>query len=183
MKLDISLNSRSLNHAIGELKRYQESLEPKAQQFVRRLVEEGIKVADSYRGFYGGYIVFEKEFYQDGNHQVGILIGRNSKEITSVWNKKGKIARADISPILFAEFGAGWLAEVLFDDISTSEVGQGTFPGQTHAFDPNGWWYMGLNGQWYHSKGFKPSHPMYHAEMEMLGKIFEIGREVFGDGI
>ena len=181
MKLSISLSEKSINHAIGELKRYRDSLPSKNALFVTRLLEAGIKEAESYKGFYGNYIIFEKDVREGRKTCVGVLTGKNSGEVISYWNKNGKIKKAAISPILFAEFGSGPMAEVLFED-APANVGQGTFPGQTHAFDPNGWWYMGLNGVWYHNKGFKPSHPMYHAELEMWDKIYTIAREVYYSG-
>ena len=82
-----------------------------------------------------------------------------------------------------AEFGSGWFAEVLFDDVPLNKVGQGTFPGQKHAFQPGGWSYQGLNGEWYHSKGFKPSHPMYHAQLAIYDQMIAIAKEVFSSDI
>ena len=178
--LQMRLETESIKKAIEELKDYKDSLITKNELFINKLLDEGIKVAESYKGFYGGYIVFEKEIEPGKSQCAGMLIGRNTKEITSYWNRYGQIVHADISPILFAEFGSGWLSEVLFN---VSGVGQGTFPGQTHAFDKGGWWYKGINGVWYHNGGFKPSHPMYHAEMEMLDQVYSIAREVFYGGI
>lgn len=181
MKLQARLNNDSIQKLIDELKDYRDSLKVKNELFINRLLDEGIHVADSYKGFYGAYITFEKEVKPGESRCVGILTGRNSGQLISYWNKYGKIKSAEISPILFAEFGSGWLAEVLFDNVSG--VGQGTFPDQTHAFDKGGWWYKGLNGEWYHSNGFKPSHPMYYADIEMVEQVFSIAREVFGNGI
>ena len=79
-----------------------------------------------------------------------------------------------------AEFGSGHLAEVLFD---IAGVGQGTFPGQTHAFD-DVWhwkeWRDDHTGEWHHSKGFRPTHPMYQAEMDMIKEVVNIAKEVYG---
>ena len=183
MKLQATLSQKSINKLIGDLKRYNVSLQTKTDEFLNRLIDAGIRVAEQNKGFYGGYIVFEKEIRNGARKSVGFLIGRNSGDLTSYWNFYGKIKSAKISPILFAEFGSGWLSEVLFDDVPLSEVGQGTFPGQTHAFDAGGWSYKGLNGEWYHSKGFKPSHPMYKAELELYDQIVSIAREVFNSGI
>ena len=180
MKLQATLSQKSINQLIGDVKRYQESIYPKTEIFMRRLIDEGIRVAEMSKGFYGNYIVFEKEFEGGDNRCVGFLIGKNASEVISYWNKYGKIKTAKISPILFAEFGSGLLSEVLFDDVPLSQVGQGTFPNQKHAFDAGGWSYMGLNGEWYHSRGFKPSHPMYKAELALYEQITSIASEVFG---
>lgn len=177
MKLQAKLNSKSIQKLIDDLKDYRDSLPVKNETFMNRLLDVGIEVAESYKGFYGGFIVFKKEVEPGKSKCVGVLTGENSSRLISYWNKYGKIVSAEISPILFAEFGSGPLAEVLFD---VPGVGQGTFPDQTHADSAKGWWYKGINGVWYHSNGFKPSHPMYHAEMEMLAQINSIAREVFG---
>lgn len=181
MKLKARLDTKSLNKLIDSLKSYRVSLDQKRELFISRLLDEGIKVAEENKGFYGSYIIFQKEIDDGETSTVGFLRGKNAKEVISYWNKYGKIKSAAISPILFAEFGSGWLAEVLFDDVTG--VGQGTFPEQTHAFDAGGWSYMGLNGEWYHSKGFKPTHPMYKADMELHDKIISIAKEVFRSDI
>lgn len=183
MKLQVNLNQKSINHAIGELKKYKDELYFKTERLMERLIDEGIRVAEMNKGFYGMYIVFEKELIGGDNKCVGILIGRNRSSMSATWDYYGSVKSAEISPILFAEFGSGWLSEVLFENVPMSQVGQGTFPGQTHAFDPGGWSYKTLDGQWHHSVGFKPTHPMYKAELAILEKVEEIAREVFANGI
>ena len=180
MKLSLTLNSRSINHAIGELKRYRDDLPIKTEVFVRKLIDAGISVAEQNTGGFGKYITFTKEG-KGGLRTVGFLVAE-STPITVEWDNKGERKTAQLSPLLFAEFGSGKLAEVLF---AISGVGQGTFPGQTHANDPGGWsykeWQSDHKGKWHHSVGYAPTHPMYKADMEMLQKAEEIAREVFHD--
>ena len=59
-------------------------------------------------------------------------------------------------------------------------MGTGTFPGQTHAEDPEGWWYQTLDGVWHHSKGIAPTMPMAKAQAEIYDQIASVAREVFG---
>lgn len=179
MKLQASLSQRSMNQLIGDLKQYESSLQDKTGRLVSRLLTEGIRVAEFRVGAMGKYILFQKDVEDRTDKIVGLLIGENRNVIESVWKTKEGLKKAKVSPILMAEFGSGWLAEVLFDD--AVGVGQGTFPGQTHAFDEKGWNWMDTEGHWHHSKGFKPTHPMYIAEMRMLSEIYEIAREVFAD--
>ena len=84
-----------------------------------------------------------------------------------------------LSPILLAEFGSATYAEVLFD---VEGVGQGTFPGQTHAFEDS-WWYKEWDengkGEWKRGRGVTPTHPMYHAKMKMYEQIYNVARKVF----
>ena len=176
MRLEISLNTRSLNHAIGELKRYKLNLESKTQIFLDRLLEEGIRVAEMHTGRYTGYIAFEKDIKVGKKVCVGVLTGLNTKPFISTWKVKGGKKSVEVNALLMAEFGSGWLANVIWN---VPGVGQGTFPGQTHATDPGGWWWEDEDGTKHHSIGEAPYYPMYSAEMAMLEKIDSIAREVF----
>jgi hypothetical protein len=53
---------KSVNHAIGQLKDYRDSLAAKNEQFVYELLNIGIKVAEERAGHngYGRYITFIK---------------------------------------------------------------------------------------------------------------------------
>ena len=182
MKLEVKLNQKSINHAIGELKRYQASLAVKNETFVRRLLDEGIRVAMENTGGFGRHISFSKEG-NGGIRTVGYLIA-DSRPIIAEWAVKDENGdeikkTAEVNPLLMAEFGSGNLAEVLFN---IGGVGQGTFPGQTHAYESS-WWYKDWETkQWHQAFGIKPKHPMYSAEMEMIQRVTEIAREVFYSG-
>ena len=179
-KITVNLDTKSIKEAIDELEKYRMSLKAKTKEFVDRLLDEGIKVAEQNVGDYGGFIIFEKEI--EGDTQcVGLLVARDRQKVIREWQYYGYSTKTvEISPILFAEFGSGFLAEVLFP---VPGVGQGTFPGQEHAFEPGGWSWMDLDGKWHHSKGEKPTHPMYQADMEMINSILRIAKEVFTYGI
>jgi hypothetical protein len=176
MKLKITLNENSIKAAIKELEKYRDGLAAKNELFVNRLLDEGISVAYKHVGKYTGYIEFTKQVDADNTHCIGVLTGRNTKPFISEWRYHGGIKKVEINPIAMAEFGSGWLAYVIWN---VSGVGQGTFPGQKHAFDPNGWYYVDTNGVKHHSKGELPQYPMYNADMTMLSQIDKIAREVF----
>ena len=60
--------------------------------------------------------------------------------------------------------------------------GVGTFPGQTHAFQEEGWWFKDEEtDKWIHSYGVQATMPMYNASIEMRQKVTEIAKEVFAD--
>lgn len=181
MKLEVKLNQKSINHAIGELKRYQASLAEKNETFVRRLLDEGIKVARANTGGYGRYISFSKEG-TGGIRTVGFLIAEDRKIYVEWEVQNHEKKTAEVSPLLMAEFGSAQFAEVLFN---ISGVGQGTFPGQTHAYDDQ-WWYKewkdDYTGKWRMGTGIKPTHPMYKADMEMIQQVERIAKEVFYSG-
>jgi hypothetical protein len=177
-QIQIKLNSNSIKKAIKELTEYRESLAQKNELFVTKLLELGIEVAQEKVGKFGKYISFSKEV--DGTlYCVGYLIAKDSEKIISQWETKDGIREVEVSSLLMAEFGSGKNAKVLFD---IDGVGQGTFPGQTHAFSPP-WHWKGLDGKWYSSSGVTPTHPMYHADMEMIEDVKRIAKEVFGNGI
>lgn len=177
-QLSISLDSKSINNAIKQLKDYKTSLQSKTKELISRLIDEGIEVAEQNTGGYGKYIKFSKNV--KGRYSVvGFLIAEDSSKIIAEWDYKGDKKTAELSPLLLSEFGSATMAEVLFD---IAGVGQGTFPGQTHAFESR-WWYKEWTedgtGEWKLGHGVQPTHPMHEADMAMLQKVEEIAREVF----
>lgn len=167
MKINLTLSKSSIDAAIRELDKYQKKIKEKSAELVRKLAEAGIAVAKGRRGRWGELIQFYPSattFSADGTTAEIDLIG-TAEPI------------GDIKPLAFAEFGSGWLANVLWD---VEGVGQGTFPNQTHAFDPKGWYYRDEDGELHHTFGELPTYPMYFASLEIMQKVDEIGREVFG---
>lgn len=187
MKVEISLNEKSVNHAIGQLKAYRDSLATKNEQFVYELLNLGISVAEEHavrtnaegkKEGYGKYISFSKKG-KGGITTIGYLVGEDTQKIVAEWDYYGEKKTAVLSPILLAEFGSAKYAEVLFD---VEGVGQGTFPGQTHAYE-DFWWYKEWDengkGEWKRGFGVTPTHPMYHAKMKMYEQIYNVARKVF----
>ena len=187
--LKITLDSKSINDAIRELEDYKQSLRDKNRTFIERLLDEGISVARrtldegnsvarDNSGGYGKLISFSKEV-KDGTRTIGLLVAEDKQKIIAEWDYYGNKKTAELSPLLLSEFGSATLSEVLFN---ISGVGQGTFPGQTHASEPF-WrykeWKDDNSGEWKVGRGVKPTHPMYKADLEMLQKIETIAREVF----
>lgn len=170
--LKVKLSAESLAKAATEVERYRKSLEEKCSIFRRKLIEKGIDTAKSNCGEYAGMIVFECEDGKDSS----FLVATDGSKAKRRWMYKGKVKEVEVSPLLMAEFGSGWLADVLFD---VGGVGQGTFPEQRHAFDPQGWWWTTPDGVKHHSEGEAPTHPMYAATMAMLFEADRIAKEVF----
>lgn len=174
--LNVKLSTSSISKAIDEVNAYRESLKEKCRIFRNRLAEVGIDTAKSNCGEYTGMIVFEKR--DDGENST-YIIATDGQKITRQWLYKGGIKSVEVSPLLMAEFGSGWLAKVMDYSLGISGVGQGTFPGQKHAFDPQGWWWTTPDGERHHSKGEEPTFPMYAATTAMLFEIERIAKEVF----
>lgn len=105
--------------------------------------------------------------------------------------KRGQSIRFKIEGknILFAEYGAGVAAST--DVHPTGKYGQGTYPGQTHAFDPNGWYYVstethknrlvyrspeGFNV--YHTFGNAPTAFVYKSIQQLKDKLPELAKGI-----
>lgn len=184
-EISFKLSTKDISRAIRELKDYKKSLQVKCNTFAARLADVGILFAENNSGEYGHYITFGKKVDDTRYGAVALMYG-TSGTITRQWLlSDGSIAQADISPILMAEFGSGHFASDAAN-LPNAKIanelgmGQGTFPGQTHAFDPEGWYWMDLSGEWHTSMGEHATMPMFKAAMEMETQIFQIAREVFG---
>lgn len=163
----------NLDDLIDYLDDYANSLDDKAEQIRERLAELGISVAQqNIGGEYGSYLIFGTTT-ENGET---IFYATDSGEIHITWDGSSGY---DVSPLLLCEFGSGQYAENPFS--IPLPVGQGTMPQQTHAFDPNGWFWR-VNGELHHSVGVPPDSPMYHASLEMMNSVVEIAREVFNVG-
>lgn len=186
MKIKIKLTQESIEQAIKELERYKASLPSKLDLFMRRLSDSGIQVAETFTqvqlddmGSMGYLVEFTCEIEHGKDTTIGYFVGKDKAKYISQWVVKdpdtGKevVKSAEVSPILFYEFGAGQYA---------IDGHRGTFPSETASVNANkegGWWYKDLDGEWYHSVGTQPTQPMYKAWEEMKRRIKKIGKEVF----
>lgn len=161
-----------------QLKQYKKDLIQKCAIFTERLAHKGIIVGEANLGEFEKFIVFSTETNQTKTGVKTIMYATNNGIIKSQWMTKDGIKEADVSPILMAEFGSGLKA----NNVRAGKfgMGTGTFPGQTHAEDPEGWWYQTLDGEWHHSYGVTPTMPMEKARAEMVDQIYSVAREVFG---
>ena len=126
---------------------------------------------------FGRYIRLSSEITPEKAGCKAIIIMEDTMRIVSEWQTLEGVKRATVSPMLMLEFGSGLQAE---NPANIPGVGTGTFPDQTHAENPGGWWYMDLDGAWHHSSGVSAKMPMYHAGKEIRAKLVSIAREVFG---
>lgn len=147
------------------------------EQFEAQLANYGISVAQTNTGGFGSKILFTLETNPQENGCSMLIRAVDSSKIYSVWQTKEGVATAEVSPLLMAEFGSGRYAE---NPKNIEGVGRGTFPGQTHAFDKEGWYWLGVDNVWHHSAGITPKMPMYKASQEMYGIASKIASEVFG---
>lgn len=89
---------------------------------------------------------------------------------------------APFNLLLAVEFGAGIAFNPTPNPIAGDfGYGVGTFPGQVHAFEKEGWYYWDEEAQeWKHTRGVKATMPMYSAAMEIQNKVNEAVKAVFG---
>lgn len=173
------LSARSFQSTLEKVDNYRQTIQLKCEAFVRALAEKGIVVAKQNVGGYGTYITFGVTVDPLEYGARAIMYATNNSLIHVEWIGAGvAYGEADISPLLMAEFGSGLRAQ---QNPRGPEFGYGTgtFPGQIHAEDPEGWWYQTLDGEWHHSFGVTPTMPMGHAHEEILQQVAITAREVF----
>lgn len=163
------IETKGLNEAILKLEKTEIKVEDAAEEIVRRLSLLGYDVA---------YTVLQGHVYS------GDTLG----SLTIVEESPTRhVLMAASEAILFVEFGAGVIGggHPLDGEFG---MGPGTYPGQTHAFDPGGWWYPTNDpaliqrvwkGQGFaHSYGNEPRMPMYLAYAKMKDDLLTVAKEV-----
>lgn len=177
-RIEISLFGKGrLDTGIKKVEAFRDELPRKCEQIVSELASKGIQVANiaSMGNSLGEYVYFYKKI--EAPTKVGcqaLMIGQNTQRVFG----EG-VSHKEISPILMLEYGSGLLAQGHPSKIFAGvPVGRGTFPNQTHANDPNGWYYMDLTGKWHHSYGIAPTAPMQKAYDEMQTHIKEVAEGI-----
>ena len=176
IKVDLSV--KGIEELKRELLNYKEvTLNNLLREYVTELAQEGITVGQQNVGGFGKYITFsiQTDITKDGCK--ALMVATETGKIISSWQTVDGIKTAEVSPLLMAEFGSGWGAE---NPMNVPGVGQGTFPGQSHAFDKEGWYWMDLDGNWNYSKGINAKMPMYKASQHIHQIAKSKAREVFG---
>ena len=183
-RIKVDLTHDGLIEAQRAIMRYKDELRYKCELFLDRLAEYGIHeavfAASGDQDNYGNYLSFRKDI-SDTADGVQCILVVTSDIIKSEWKTgpgDGETKSADVSPLLMLEFGAGLLARN--PDANKFGMGTGTFPGQTHAEDPRGWYYQTLDGRWHHSYGHEARMPVQKAADEMIRQVRHAAKEVFG---
>ena len=165
------LSVKSIERLKKELIKYRDSLKAKSKLLVEKLVEVGLDVIDV------------KLSESPLGHHVTVQVHNEGDAMVIV--AEGEIKTSDDYPpfntLLAIEFGAGIrynpTENPKADDLG---YGVGTFPGQTHAFQEEGWYFLDKEtGKWIHSFGVKATMPMYEATVEMREQVEKIAKEVF----
>lgn len=171
---------KSLRMMIAQLNQLEKNLDNIADELGRRLVNAGWDEAHT--------ILADHIFDGDTIESLTAERGRRSK------NTRAFELYMESPAALFVEFGSG-LRGVGHPKASELGMGAGTYPGQKHALDPNGWYFftrdprlirireLGKRGKplkngksFGHSYGNVPVMPMYKA----MRKIRQIIPETAG---
>ena len=180
INLDIT-NPKSIRKTMEYLHGLKSGLPEKCRMLCDELADIGVRTAiistTGEKSHLSYYVVFAKELKSvDTKGCSMIMYGRNIKEVFGE-----DVNAAEVSPILMLEYGSGSFAlppQSLLN--GQLQVGQGSFPGQKHAFDPNGWWYKSTkDGEWHHSYGITPSYPMQNAYNSMVKQVDKLIRRIF----
>lgn len=184
-KVKFYVSKNGLNKAINFLDDYKKQINDKTKLFIDFLSDYGkVTIEDNIQssgelndiGYVTHMIQVEKTLEHPINGYKAIIYAFDVDKVISIWyNSKGR-NEAEVSPLLMMEFGSGQMAE---NPLNVGGVGQGTFPGQTHADQPQGWYWRDEDGNLYHSKGIVPTQPMYHAQQKLLQDLERIAKEVF----
>lgn len=158
----------SINDAIKQIQEYNRNLKRKTQILIDKLAEKGLEVVQT--------TMESVPAEEKGSYNTEIIN-----------NSRGDIIGAAIrltgDKVLFIEFSAGityGTPKGGYPLDSGKQYGVGTYPGQVHAEDPRGWWWVDEQGNKHHSYGNRAYMPMYHAELEILSQVSNIAKEVFG---
>lgn len=175
-KSDLSI--KGIEQLKKDLLNYKNSTLPNLyEQYVIALAQEGISVAKQNVGGFGKYITFSVKTEVSKDGCKALLLASENGKIISTWKSYGEIKSAEVSPLQMTEFGSGWGAE---NPMQIPGVGQGTFPGQTHAFDKEGWYWIDEDDNLNYSKGITAKMPMYKASIRIQEIAIKKAKEIFG---
>ena len=174
--ISFGLSVSEIDRAIKELREYQNNLDKKCEQLCFELCKAGMPIARSYIGEsgFGKYIRLSSEITPEKAGCKAIIIMEDSQKIVSKWQNQDGVQSKEISPALMLCFGSGLKAK---NPTDVPGVGAGSYG--EHGLEPNGWWYMDLNGVWHQSTGIEPKMPMYNAAKELKEKVVSIAKDVF----
>lgn len=169
--VSVVFNQSDLNKLIRECRRRKTWLREKSEELAKRLAEEGYQYAS---------IVMSEHIF-NGETLASLRVEKTGEYEYTVM--------ANSTAVLFLEFGSGVFGYG-HPEAGENGMGPGTYPGQTHAFNPAGWMFetddprlivkYDKNGKGLgHSYGMPPAMPMYKAVTGVEQDLERIVKEVF----
>lgn len=174
-KADLSV--KGIEALKSQLLQYKDNLPIKCEKLVYRLLQSGVEVSQTKisESPLGKYVTVTTNISADKMGCKGILLAKGAV--------KEQEGYAPFSILLAIEFGAGIHFNPTPNPLISSEFpyGVGTYPGQVHAFQSEGWMYWDEKAQeWRHTYGVKATMPLYNADMEIIQNVVKYAKEVFG---
>lgn len=162
MKITINpFDKESVSAAIKMIQQFKKDFEAKEQEFVRRLAEVGVRVAQT------GFATAD----YDGVNDVTVRMEKTANGYSVV---------ASGETVGFIEFGTG-VKYPEWDNTDTEYTppAHGTY-GKGQGKNPWGWWFKGNDGAAaQHTFGNAPAEAMLTARNEMIERVTQIAREVW----
>lgn len=168
MTVDI-FSKQSINDAIRQLQAWKRDFNKKLDKFIERCEEVGLNAVKT---------------NVDG---ISPTYKGDDIAVSSTKIENGFSVEISGEQVAFIEFGSG----VTFNTpVGGSKHPKGTELGLTigsynpsspHASSPTGWWFKNRWGQSEHTYGTPTFAPLYGGEMEIISRIEEIAKEVFGE--
>jgi hypothetical protein len=155
------LDPKSVADALAQVQKYKKDFLAKEQEFVRRLADIGVRVAQA------GFSMADYD-------------GVNDVSVSMVQTGNGYSVVASGETVGFIEFGAGVkYPEWDNTDMDYTPPKHGTY-GKGQGANHNGWWFkQNEGGRARHTYGNQPAEAMKSARDEMVERITQIAREVW----
>ena len=177
MKIKAELSVKGIESVKKKLIQYRDvELPRKCKEFVETLLQIGVGVSKAKinESPLGKYVTVATNISAEKMGCKGILLAKGAVKEQEGYDP--------FSVLLAIEFGAGIHYNPTPNPLISSEFpyGVGTFPGQVHAFQSEGWMYWDEKVQeWRHTYGVKATMPVYNADMEIIQNVVKIAKEVF----
>lgn len=161
MKITIDpFDKKSIDSAVKTLEKYKKDFLKKETEFIRRLKEIGVSVAEA------GFATADYD-------------GVNDVLITSTQSGACAMVVAYGETVGFIEFGTG----IRYPEWDGADTGytppkHGTY-GKGKGANPKGWWFSTSPGSAQHTYGNQPAEAMLTARNTMIEQITQIAREVW----
>ena len=186
MTISGSLSVGGIESIINQLNEYAKSLEEKNAEFIRLLLEVGIRVAEE-RVQNGShhmpdYISFEKEIETDGGCTLGYLVGQGDTLLSNWIDSTGIEHIDEVFPLAMMEFGSAVFA-LEPQETFGGQGGQGTF--SVSGNENKASWYVTKideagNEVRTYATAIEPTRPMYNAMLEMREQLISCAQQAFG---
>lgn len=170
--ITVSADAEGMKQARDFLNNYRQKMLRRASSLLDKMLKEGENYAflGAAGHIYTGITADTIMSMREGDHGM-LLVGGNA-----IW----------------VEFGTGVVANNYnpYPHHKAQELGMnaiGTFvspypfnkSGKPHGNNPNGWWYMGDDGEYHHTYGI-PSDPFFYNTAQMLRREYDkMAKEIF----